>query len=80
MSTAEITLAVLTEVTESGRVRAEPDLRLFDEGFLDSLGAVTLLARLSEEFHVDISPAEFDRDAWATPALVVADMQRRAGL
>ncbi len=79
MSTAAKTLNILAEVTETERVRAEPDLRLFDEGLLDSLGAVTLIARLSEDFGVDISPAEFDRETWATPALLAADMQRRVG-
>lgn len=80
MPIADKTLAILAEVTETDRVRTEPNLRLFDEGLVDSLGAVTLIARLSEEFGVDISPAEFDRDTWATPALVVADMEARAGV
>lgn len=79
MSTAEKTRHILAEVTETDRVRSEPNLPLFEEGLLDSLGAVTLIARLSEEFGIDISPAEFDRDLWATPALLEADMERRVG-
>ena len=46
----------------------EPDLPLFDLGLLDSLGIVTLITRFAEEFDVDISPAEFERETWATPA------------
>lgn len=79
MSTAEKTLAILAEVTETERVRSEPNLRLFEEGLLDSLGTVTLIARLSEEFDLEISPAEFDRETWATPARLEADLQRRVG-
>ena len=78
-SIAEKTLQTLAEVTETDRVRTEPDLPLFDAGLLDSLGIVTLIARLSEEFGVEISPAEFERETWATPALLVRDMERRAG-
>ena len=76
-ATADKTIDLLAEVTESERVRTEPDLPLFDAGMLDSLGIVTLIARLSEEFGIDISPAEFDRDDWATPAKIVADIERR---
>ena len=77
-ATADRTINLLAEVTESNRVRTEPDLPLFDAGMLDSLGIVTLIARLSEEFGVEISPAEFEREAWATPAKIVADVERRA--
>ena len=76
-STAEKTIDILAEVTESERVRSEPDLPLFDTGLLDSLGIVNLIARLSEEFGVEISPAEFEREAWATPAKIAADLERR---
>ena len=78
-TTADRTLEILAEVTESGRVRSEPDLPLFDAGLLDSLGIVTLIARLSEEFDLDISPAEFEREDWATPAKLVEDIVRRVG-
>lgn len=78
-STAEKTLQILAEVTETERVRTHPDLPLFDSDLLDSLGIVTLMARFSEEFHLEISPSEFDRAAWATPAKIVRDLERRAG-
>ena len=78
-TTAEKTLDVLAEVTETDRVRTEPDLPLFDSGLLDSLGIVTLISRLSEEFGLDISPAEFEREDWATPAKLTADIERRLG-
>ena len=76
-TTADKTLEILVEVTETDRVRTEPALLLFDSGLLDSLGIVTLISRLSEEFGLDISPAEFERDDWATPAKLTADIERR---
>ena len=79
MSNADKTLDILAEVTETERVRSEPNLPLFDAGLLDSLGIVTLIARLSEEFNLDISPAEFEREDWATPAKLVSDIDRRLG-
>ena len=74
---ADETLEILAEITETDRVRTEPDLPLFDSGLLDSLGIVTLSARLSDEFGIDISPAEFEREDWATPAKLTADIERR---
>ena len=79
LSTAEKTLQILAEVTETDRVRTDPDLPLFDSGLLDSLGTVTLIARLSDAFGIDISPAEFERETWETPAKLVHDLERRVG-
>ena len=79
MSTAEKTLQTVAEVVDSNRVLTEPDLPLFDSGLLDSLGIVTLISRLSDEFGIEISPAEFEREDWATPARIVHDIERRAG-
>ena len=76
-STADKTIDLLAEVTESERVRTELDLSVFDSGLLDSLGIVTLIARLSDEFGIEISPAEFEREEWATPAKIAADIERR---
>ncbi len=76
-STAQRTLAILAEVADTDRVIIEPDLPLFDLGLLDSLGIVTLITRFAEEFEVDISPAEFEREDWSTPAEIVEDMERR---
>ena len=78
-STAQRTLQILAEVADTDRVISEPDLPLFDLGLLDSLGIVTLITRFNEEFNVDISPAEFEREDWSTPAEIVEDMERRVG-
>ena len=76
-ATAQRTLQILAEVADTDRVLTEPDLPLFDLGLLDSLGIVTLITRFAEEFNVDISPAEFEREDWSTPAEIVEDMERR---
>jgi len=38
---------------------------------------VELMVALSEEFGIDISPAEFEREQWATPRRIVAYIERR---
>jgi D-alanine--poly(phosphoribitol) ligase subunit 2 len=77
MSVAERVLHTLATVAETGEVVENRELPLFDLGVLDSLKAVELMVALSEQFGIDISPAEFERDQWATPNQIVAYMERR---
>jgi D-alanine--poly(phosphoribitol) ligase subunit 2 len=77
MSTTDIVLDELARITESEEVRQDLDLELFDEDVLDSLGLVELIVALGERFHLDISPAQVDRDGWATPRKIIADIETR---
>ncbi len=70
-------LDLLARVAETDEVRTNPDLALYDLQILDSMKTVELITALMEEIGVAVSPSEFDRDAWATPALLVADVQKR---
>ena len=80
MSTADIVLNELVKITGTEEVRINPDLALFDEDVLDSLGAVELVVALGEAFHIDLSPAQVDRKTWATPRDIVADIEKRMQL
>ena len=79
MTTAinEQVIDVLARVADTEEVRTNPDLALYDLQILDSMKTVELIVALQQELNVDISPAEFDRDAWATPAKMVADVEKR---
>ncbi len=79
MATAinEQVIEVLARVADTEEVRTNPDLALYDLQILDSMKTVELIVALQRELNVDISPAEFDRDAWATPAKMVADVEKR---
>ena len=71
------TLDILREVTGEREVLADPDIPLYTSGLLDSLATVTLMVAFEEAFGLTISPAEFDKETWATPRAVVADIERR---
>ena len=77
MSTADQVLNVLSTVVESDEVVRNPDLPLYDLQLLDSLKTVELIVCLAERFQVDISPAEVERQQWATPRKIIAYMERR---
>ena len=70
-------VSILAGVVEAPEVEENPDVELFDLGLLDSLKTVELMVALSEEFGVEISPAEFERDQWATPRRIVAYITSR---
>ncbi len=74
----ERVLAVLRDVAGTDEVLANPDLPLYASGLLDSLATVNLIAALAEDLGVEVSPAEFDASAWATPRRFVADVRARA--
>jgi len=79
MSTAEKVLTALAEIAEVGEVRGNLDLRLYDLHLLDSLKTVELMVAFSEVLGVEISPAEFERERWAAPRQMVADLESRVG-
>ncbi len=72
-------LDVLATVAETDEVRTNPDLALYDLQILDSMKTVELMVALSSEVGVDVSPAEFERENWATPRKLVADVLGRMG-
>lgn len=70
-------LAILAEVAETDEVRTDQELALYDLQILDSMKTVQLIVALGQQLGVEVSPAEFERDAWATPRLLVQDVLRR---
>ena len=77
MANATVVLEVLAEILHTREVFEAPDLRIFELGLLDSMGTVELILALSERFGIEISPAEIDRERWASPRLIVEDIERR---
>ena len=70
-------LTILSELTSSRNVLTQPNLPLYESGLVDSLGTVSLILAFDEEFGISISPAELDRQAWATPEKLVEDIRQR---
>jgi D-alanine--poly(phosphoribitol) ligase subunit 2 len=79
MATSTDVLNILERVTGTDQVRRNLDLALFDLDILDSLGTVELIVALSEKFGVEISPAEIERQQWASPRKIIAYMEGRVG-
>jgi D-alanine--poly(phosphoribitol) ligase subunit 2 len=76
-SVKEIILQELEKITGTDQVQRDLDLSLFDEGLLDSLGTMELIVDLSEQLGISISPAEIDRQQWATPRKIIAYLEEK---
>jgi D-alanine--poly(phosphoribitol) ligase subunit 2 len=79
MSTAEHVMEILATVSGRAEIGQHPDVRLYEQHLLDSLGTVELIVSLSERFGIDISPAELEPEDWATPRKIVAFVEQRVG-
>jgi D-alanine--poly(phosphoribitol) ligase subunit 2 len=77
MTISDKVIEVLKSVSEADEVQRNLDLPLYDLQILDSLKTVRLIVAISEEFGIDIPPSEFDRERWATPRKIVADIENK---
>jgi D-alanine--poly(phosphoribitol) ligase subunit 2 len=77
MTISDRVLDVLVDVSEIEDIRHDPDVRLYDLQILDSMKTVRLIVAFSSEFGVEISPAELDREDWATPRKIIAFMESK---
>ena len=74
---ADHILDALAEISGNDDVRTELDLPLYQTEIMDSMKTVEFIVALEEQFGLQISPAELDREMWATPRKIIADIQRR---
>jgi D-alanine--poly(phosphoribitol) ligase subunit 2 len=79
MSIEEQVLALVARIAETDEVLRNPDLPLYETDILDSMKTVDLIVALEQAFGTVVSPAELDREQWATPRKIAAYMEQRTG-
>jgi D-alanine--poly(phosphoribitol) ligase subunit 2 len=70
-------LRQLASICGTDEVRTNPDLALYEREVLDSIKTVEFIVAIEEEFQLYVSPAELDRQTWATPRKIIADIEHR---
>jgi D-alanine--poly(phosphoribitol) ligase subunit 2 len=68
---------LLVDITGEDEIGDYRDDDLFEEGVLDSLGAIELLVSLKEEFGVSIAPTELEREEMNTVNKIIARVEER---
>jgi D-alanine--poly(phosphoribitol) ligase subunit 2 len=76
---SETVLKELERFTGTDQVRRDLDTDLFGHKLLDSLATVELTIALSEDFGLELSPSDIDREMWATPQKIIDYFQKRTG-
>lgn len=75
MAFRENVLEILEEITETDEVVQNTNIKLFDEGLLDSMATVQLLIEIEEKLDITVPVFEFDRDEWATPEMIITQLE-----
>lgn len=75
MAFRENVLEILEEITETDEVVQNTNIKLFDEGLLDSMATVQLLVEIEEKLDITVPVSEFDRDEWATPEMIITQLE-----
>lgn len=75
MNKKEELLAILEELTGSNEVRENLDVKIFDEGLLDSLGTVQLLIEIEARMGISVPVSEFERLEWSSPNLILKKIE-----
>jgi D-alanine--poly(phosphoribitol) ligase subunit 2 len=70
-------LGHLASICGTDEVRTNPDLALYEREVMDSMKTVELILAIEEEFGLHVSPAELERQTWATPRKIIADIEHR---
>jgi D-alanine--poly(phosphoribitol) ligase subunit 2 len=77
MSVSETVLKELEKYTGTDQVHRDLNIDLFGEKLLDSLASVELILALSQDFGIEVSPGEIDRELWATPQKIIRYFEER---
>lgn len=70
-------VALPEDISGEDDVADNMDTDLFEEGYLDSMGAIELLVSLEDDLGVSIAPTEVDRSEMNTPNLIIAQVEKR---
>lgn len=72
-------LDILAELCADDVVKEDLDIDLREEGLIDSLDYIELLAQIEEEFGIVLSPSELTREEMSTPRKILKTITDRYG-
>jgi len=57
-------IKIIEEICEIENLKDNMDIDLIEEDLLDSLGFITLISELEDEFNIEIQPTRVPSDTW----------------
>jgi D-alanine--poly(phosphoribitol) ligase subunit 2 len=80
VATADIAARIIDQliaISGAEEIRGNLDLPLYEREVMDSMKTVEMIVAIEETIGLHVSPADLDRQMWATPRKIVIDIQRR---
>ena len=62
---------IIVEISENEEVRNNLEIDLIENEIIDSLGFINLIARLEEEFDIEIQPTQVKPETWRSISSIV---------
>ena len=75
MNIQETVLNILEDITGTDEVVSNQDIKLFEEGLLDSLATVQLLVEIEGQLGIQVPVSDFDREVWGTPKQIIKQVE-----
>lgn len=72
MDIEEKVLELLVRICGTKKVYKDLSLNLIEEGYLDSMGIVTLISEIEDEFEVEVELDNFDINDFSTANKIIA--------
>ncbi|MBC5687536.1 D-alanine--poly(phosphoribitol) ligase subunit 2 [Mediterraneibacter sp. NSJ-55] len=73
----EIALKILEEACETDEVREDEELDLFEAGYLDSLGIVSVLLGIEEKCGIRLQPTDIQKEDISTVTNFVKYLEKK---
>ena len=64
-------IEMIIRLTEYEELRHNPDVNLIEEDILDSFAFIELIAKLEDEFNIEIQPTQIPGDTWRSVDKIV---------
>lgn len=71
-------LDMIVNITDEKEIKENLDINLFENEILDSLGYTELLVAIEENFGVELSPTEIQREMIDTPNKIIELIESRS--
>lgn len=72
ISTSDVLRNFISEITFTDKNKIKDETKIFEEGIFDSLGFLSLVSFLSEEFKIEVADEELNEDNFETINAIVA--------
>ena len=71
--------SILEEICDDEIVREDKDVDLFETDLIDSLGVVSFMVAIEEEFGITLAPTEIEREEFNTPNKIISYLKDKGG-